>query len=287
MRLGLNTYIYEIVKVPAAEAIKRAAKHGFRFFDFPAYGSGDPRAMSPETKKEIISVIKDNGLYCSQLLFSECRYIASADNAKRTATIDYMKHCADWQLAMGGKQVIICWGCGVTEMDVPWESSWMNSVESIRTFCEWANDKGICVSMELDPHIYFVVNSTAKSAKMIEDVNMPNLYANIDTGHMNIIRESPKQLEKVGHRVIHTHLSETDTFHHTNSILGTGSCDFKGYVSKLFELGVDQNTKALGENFVACIEIGSRNSGIPINDPDEWVRKSLDYCEQNLPNVKQ
>ena len=61
--------------------------------------------------------------------------------------------------------------------------------------------------------------------------------------------------------MLHVHLSETESFAHTNSILGTGAVPFRKYVDKCIELGIEENCIKLGEPCVAGIEMGSEASG--------------------------
>ena len=117
----------------------------------------------------------------------------------------------------------------------------------------------------------------------MEDLALPNVYPNVDVGHLVITREEPASLEKLKNKLLHVHLSETESFAHTNSILGTGAVDFKAYVDKLLELGIEENCKKYGEPCVAGIEMGSEASGGFVEDPDRWVQESLDYLHKIMP----
>jgi sugar phosphate isomerase/epimerase len=141
------------------------------------------------------------------------------------------------------------------------------------------------VGFELDPHVYFIVNNTYRLAKAVEDLGLPNVYPNVDVGHLVITREGPESLEKLKNRLLHVHLSETESFAHTNSILGTGAVDFKVYVDKLLELGIEENCQKMGEPCVAGIEMGSEASGGFVEDPDSWVEQSLGYLQKILPEL--
>jgi len=258
MYLALNTFVYEIAQVPIEKALQSAGKFGFRFIEYAAYHSGDPTLMNKDKRNEVIRVFKDKGLKCSQLLLVNTQHIASPDPEKRKETLDYMKKCTDFQLELGGKQVLICRGCGIHEPTMMQEQAWVNMVSSLREYAQWCLDKGILIDLELEPHVYFVVNSTAKMAKAIEDIGMPNVFSNVDIGHLCIVREGPNTLEKLKTRILHVHISETDTFEHTNSIIGSGVADFKAYIDKVLELGIEENCKRCGEACVAGIEMGAR-----------------------------
>jgi len=283
MLLALNTFVYEVGKVPVEKALQSASNFGFKFVEYAAYDSGDPTLMDKSRLRDVIKLFRDNGLECSQMLLANTENIASSDPAKREETLDYMKRCTDFQLELGGKQVLICWGCGVHESGMIQEQAWINSVSSIRKYAEWSLDKGILIDLELDPHVYFVVNNMVKMAKMIEDVGMPNVFPNVDIGHLCITREAPNTLEKLKSRILHVHISETDTFEHTNSIIGTGNADFKAYIDKVLELGIEENCRKYDEACVAGIEMGE--PGGFVDDPDRWVKESLEYLDGILPEL--
>ena len=283
MRLALNTFVYEVAQVPVEQTLQSASRFGFTYIEYAAYGFGDPTQMSKGQQKEVIQLFKDNGLQSSQLLLANTEHLASPDPEKRKMTLDYMKRCADFQLELGGRQVLICWGCGVHEPQMMPEQAWLNTVSSIRQYAEWGLDKGILIDLELDPHVYFVVNNTVKMAQVIEDVGMPNVFPNVDIGHLCITREAPHRLDKLRDRILHVHLSETDTYEHTNSILGSGKVDFKAYIDKVLELGIEENCARYGEPCVAGIEMGE--PGGYVDDADRWVRESLDYLARTLPEL--
>jgi len=283
MRLALNTFVYEVAQVPVEQTLQSASRFGFTYIEYAAYGFGDPTQMSKGQQKEVIQLFKDNGLQSSQLLLANTEHLASPDPEKRKMTLDYMKRCADFQLELGGRQVLICWGCGVHEAQMMPEQAWLNTVSSIREYAEWALDKGILIDLELDPHVYFVVNNTVKMVQVIEDVGMPNVFPNVDIGHLCITREAPHRLDKLRDRILHVHLSETDTYEHTNSILGSGKADFRAYIDKVLELGIEENCARYGEPCVAGIEMGE--PGGTVDDADRWVRESLDYLARILPEL--
>jgi sugar phosphate isomerase/epimerase len=284
MRLGLNTFVYEVAQVPIEQTLRSAGRFGFTYIDYAAYHAGDPTLMNAAQRKTVLRMFEDGGFVSSQLLLANTEHIASPDPAKRRETMDYMKACGEFQLELGGKQVLICWGCGVHQSDMLPEQAWLNTVSSIREYAEWALDKGILIDLELDPHVYFVVNDTVKMARVIEDVGMPNVFPNVDIGHLCITREAPNRLDKLRDRMLHVHLSETDTYEHTNSILGSGKADFRAYIDRVVALGIEENCARLGEACVAGIEMGE--PGGHVDDADRWVRESLDYLARVLPEIE-
>jgi len=152
----------------------------------------------------------------------------------------------------------------------------------IREFSEWALDKNIIVELEMDPHVYFIINNMDKMAKILEDINMPNVFPNIDIGHLCITREAPVVLQKFKNRILHVHISETNSFEHTNNIIGQGKADYKSYITEILELGIEETCKQYDENAIAGIEMGEQGK---VDDPERWIRESLDYLKETLPEV--
>ena len=285
MNLALNTLVYEVGNKGPDESLRSAVKFGFKYFDYAGIRKGNPVTMTLNGKNEVRNIIKGEGLVSSQMLLIATKDTAHYDSKKRDIVFDYMKSCAEFQKELGGRQLLICWGGGLYELGVNPEQSWCYMVENIRRFAEYCIKENLLVGIELDPHVYFICNSTYKLAKAIEDINMPNVYPNVDIGHLVITREEPIQLEKLKTRLLHIHLSETESFAHTNSILGTGVVDFKAYIDKLIELGIEENCNRYGEACIAGIEMGSEASGGFVDDPDMWVKESLKYLGKILPEL--
>jgi sugar phosphate isomerase/epimerase len=285
MKLALNTLVYEVGNRGPEESLRSAAKFGFKYIEYAGIRKGNPATMSKEQKKEAVRIVKDNGIHSTQMLMVATKDTAHPDPRKRDAVFEYMKQCADFQMELGGRQLLVCWGGGLYELGTTPEQSWHYMLDNVGRFAKWCLDKDLLVGFELDPHVYFIVNSTYKLAKVVEDLGLPNVYPNVDVGHLVITREEPEMLDKLKDRLLHVHLSETESFAHTNSILGTGTVDFKAYVDHLLELGIEENCKKYGEPCVAGIEMGSEASGGFVEDPDRWVQESLDYLARILPDI--
>jgi sugar phosphate isomerase/epimerase len=285
MKLALNTLVYEVGNRGPEESLRSAVSFGFNYIEYAGIRKGNPATMTAEQRKEVVRIVKDNGLVSSQMLMVATRDTAHPDPGKRDAVFDYMKQCGEFQLELGGRQMLVCWGGGLYEMGIPPEQSWLYMLENVGRFAEWCLERNLLVGFELDPHVYFIVNNTYKLAKAVEDLGLPNIYPNVDVGHLVITREGPESLEKLKNRLLHVHLSETESFAHTNSILGTGAVDFKVYVDKLLELGIEENCQKMGEPCVAGIEMGSEASGGFVEDPDSWVEQSLGYLQKILPEL--
>lgn len=285
MNLGFNTYVYEVAGWPIEKTLNSAGKLGFRYTEYAACGAGDPTKMSAQERREVLRLNADLGLYSSQMLLAEVEHMAHPDPKVRSEVLEYMKRVSEFQLEMGGRQVIVCWGCGVHRPEMAPEVAWLNSVETIRNLAEWGARDGLIVDMEVEPHTYFIVNNSDKAARMVEDVGMDNVFVNLDVGHFTINREGPERIRKISTRIDHIHLSETHGYDHTNSIIGTGTVDFVPYVRKAIELGIEENCEKLGVPCVAGLEMGEPR--YPVDDPERWMREALEHARKILPDIGQ
>lgn len=283
MKLAFSNYVYEVAKWPIEKTLQSARRFGFSYTEFAPVGSGDFTRMSAERRREVINLHKDCGLHCAQVLLLNVRQMVSPDATVRLKVLDYMKQGCEFQLELGGHQVLVCGGCGLHLPDLMRELAWVNSVDTVQKLAEWGLGQGILVDLEIEPQVYFLLNTSDKAARMIEDIGLPNVFLNVDVGHFVLNREAPNHLEKLRSRIIQVHLSDTDGLEHTNSILGTGCVDFRSYVTKAVELGIEQNCARAGEPCVAGIELGDMTR--PVDDPERWVRESLEFVSKHLPEA--
>jgi sugar phosphate isomerase/epimerase len=283
MNLAFNTYVYEVAKWPIEKTLRSAKRLGFRYTEYAACGSGDPTLMSAKKRREVVKLHRELGLYSSQLLLANVEHMACPSAKTRQQVLDYMKRCSEFQLELGGRQVLVCWGCGVHLAEMLPEQAWLNSINSIRSLAQWGLRDGLLVDLEIEPHVFFILNSTDKAARMVEDIGLPNVFPNLDIGHFTINREAPHRIEKIKDKIIHIHLSETQGYEHTNSIIGTGTVDFASYVRKAVELGVEENCKRVNQPCIAGIEMGEPH--YPVDNPDRWMTESLQYLAKHLPEL--
>ena len=81
MHLALDTFVYEVGKVPIERTLESAHRFGFTYVEYAAYHAGDPTPMSAAQRRAVVQMFKDYGLQCSQLLLANTEHIASTDPA--------------------------------------------------------------------------------------------------------------------------------------------------------------------------------------------------------------
>ena len=284
MKLALNTSIYAATGAKPEDRVRSIGRLGFRFVEWVACGLGDPDGMSRGVKRDLAAMFDDGGLYCAQMLLTNMGHLASSDARKRKDTLEHMKRVAGFQLELGGKQVLVGGGCGALESGVVPERSWLRMVESLEEFADWSLDKGILVEIDLGSQVFLLVNTTEKMAKVVEDVGMPNLFCNVDVGHLAFARESPAGLEKLRGKILQVHFGETDQYSLTSGILGSGVADFKVWADKVREIGIEENCIRCAEPCVAGIEMADPLGRV--DDPERWVKESLENLARILPGLE-
>jgi len=274
MKLGINNSIWEIAGISLYESLGRINSLGFKHVDVLAYGSGDPRVLNQDERRKIAHKFQDLGLTSSGMVMLVPGNIASNDAKERERCFSYLKSCAEFQAELGGRQILLGFGGGWKTLETSREEAWVNSVNFIKNYCEWLSNFDIFLTLELDPSVYYVINNTTSMVKMIEQVDSPILFANIDIGHLTITREPPGALEKLRDGILHVHISDNDGKVHANWIIGKGVTPVPDYLRKLIEMEIDKTCNRYNETAVASLELGE--IGQKIKDPDLYVKESLD-----------
>ena len=283
MKLGINNGIWEIKGINFEKAIPLIKDFGFNFVDVLALGSANPTLLSSKDKVRISKEFQKKELIASNMVTLPAGNISTSDDNEKEEYLSYVKACADFQAELGGRQILLGRGCGQKTIDLSYEKAWINSVSFISNICEYLMNLKMFLTLELDPSVYFMVNSTYKMVNMIEDVGAPNLFANIDIGHLAITRESPKKLKKLKNYIMHIHISDNDGNKHENLIIGKGVALIKEYLKELMSLDIDKTSEAYGEKMVAALELGE--IGQKIDDINFYIKESMNFISKNIPEL--
>ncbi len=280
MKLGVVNSVWEWAGVKLNDALERIASLGFKYFDVLAYGTSHPKELSSQVRKELLKKIEDLGLELSSMVMLPPNIALSQEKGK---ALDYLKQCAELQAELGGHQVCLGMGGGYCTIEVGPERAWVNSATVIREFAEGLQKMGIYLALEYDPLIFSVLRDTTSLEKMIAEIEMENVFANIDLGHLTIVREPAISLKKLEGRVLHVHISENDGENHSNDIIGKGVTPVATYIKAVNSIGIEETCEKAGEVAIAVLEIGEENARP--SDPDSYVRQSLEYLEKVVPDL--
>lgn len=282
MYIAAQSYIFDRMGVGLVEAIRTTASRGVRFFDISSNPLSDPILLSPSDRKDVVKCLADSGVTSSSMLLIKTGGIASTDASQRAANMDYMKRCAEFQRETGGRQVLICVG-GYREIGVPPERNWVHMLDSIAAYADWAATIDMLVGLEMEPHVYYLLYNMERLQKAIMEVDRPNVYPNIDVGHMRLSREGPEYLDRFKGLMYHGHLSDHTWYAHTNSVTGTNGVEYRRYLQRCRDLGMAGDSRRVGVEPVFSLEIGQDDSDI--DTAANWLDRSLEYVKNNIPEL--
>ncbi|MHB1347152.1 MAG: sugar phosphate isomerase/epimerase family protein [Candidatus Humimicrobiaceae bacterium] len=284
MKLGINNGLWEITGIKLENSLPLIKSYGFKYVDVFAVGSGNPVLLDNSRKLKISKLFQKKELTASNMVCIPPGNISSTDKDEREVCLKYIKSCAEFQSLLGGRQILLGAGGGQKTMRITEEEAWINSVNFISEVCDYLYKSNMYLTLELEPFIFLIINSTYKMIKMIEEVDAPNLFANIDIGHLAITREAPVQLKKLKNCILHVHISDNGGEKHANAIIGSGCAMIKESLHELLNMDLDESCKEKEEVMVAALELGE--IGQKIEDLDFYVRESINYINKFVPQLK-
>jgi sugar phosphate isomerase/epimerase len=284
MELGLGSIVYEFAGIPLERQAALIASHGIRYVDVLAFGQFNPAFYSIEQQERVAAEFKRLGIRASSVITCAEGNIGSNDPAERDFAMEQMKRAARLVKRLGGRQILVGKGCGNIDFNLKRRDAFANSTAFLKEFNKWCLKEDIILTMELEPEALHVCNGIESMASMIEAIGGENVFANIDIGHLNILREPPEALELLKGKIIHMHISDNYGLAHTNSVIGEGNSDIRAYVAKCIALGIDHTAESAGDIAVAGIEVGE--PGEFITDSDSRVLRSIGNVLLRIPELR-
>src|SRR5262249_38449110 len=87
---------------------------------------------------------------------------------------------------------------------------WQTGARNLRELGEYAADLGLQIALELEPFRLSLVNNVDTMTRFLDEVNHPDVAANIDVSHLCLSHTAPEELRRLKGRAIHVHLSDCD-----------------------------------------------------------------------------
>ncbi len=122
---------------------------------------------------------------------------------------------------------------------IPPEEQWRLGVDAVKELGRRAGELGLEIVLELEPFPLSLVNDVETMTRFLDDVDLPNVLANLDISHLVLSRVPPEQIRRLAGRVGHIHLSDCDGKVHGDLPPGRGVVPFEPYLReiKALELG--------------------------------------------------
>lgn len=283
MKIGMLTGVWFIAGgATLAESLRRAVVLGFRHVDLHGVFHGGPAHLTPAERLAIGAEMNALGLVPRNYVLHAPHNIPSASGAKLEENFACLKEGIDMALSWGVNQLML--NAGQWAYGIERRAAWERSAGFLRRICDYAAPRGVFIAQESEPYVWFLVNDTPSTVRMIADVDRPNFTVLVDLGHMALAREAPEELHKIGDQIIHAHFSDHKPFLHTNQEIGTGFTRTKEYIDELRRMDIDGRVKRFGyDELVISLELGA--PGDRIDDPDGCVKRSLEHLRQIAPDL--
>lgn len=181
--------------------------------------------------------------------------LSSPVDEVRSDSINYVRECIYYAEQLRVDRVLI----------VPTHSLQHQSTENARALysdslsqlCEYAQYRGITLAIEVVyPGLSDYMCCSDDAMNIIAEIHSPALGVVMDTGHINLSRETPEEfLASVREHLTQIHVNDNDSIHQQNEIIGNGCFDFPRFIDL-----VDKH----GYSDYLTVELGWHHSFDPI-----------------------
>jgi D-psicose/D-tagatose/L-ribulose 3-epimerase len=211
MKYGMNMLLWSgDVTGPKFPALfERLKKTGFDLLEIPIFDP-NPKKLAAVAKKLDSLGLERSAVTC---LNADTNLIGE-DKKQRAAGVKHLKAVIDCCQAMGVKKLVgplyaalgVFSGKGPTKQELKW------SADGLREAADYAKQAGVTLVLEfLNRFEIYLLNCAADAAKLVRDIDHPNVKMMYDTFHANIEEKSITQaLEACKDVMVHVHISEND-----------------------------------------------------------------------------
>ena len=284
MKLGMLTGLWWVAsRATVFEALERTAALGFSTVDLHGVFHAGPAHLSPDERLRVKRDLDRLGLEARNYVLHARHNIPSATPAEREEDLAYLRQGIDLAASWGTRQLML--NAGQWRPSVGRAEAWERAVSFLQAVCAYAEPRGVFILQEPEPYVWFLVDNLASAQQMMQDVGRPNFGLLVDLGHMGLAREGVGALEPVADSILHAHFSDHPAYQHTNQVIGTGAMPLGETLAGLRCLQIDARLQHRGfDGLSVAFELGA--PGDTIDDPDDWVRRSLAAVQTVDPELR-
>lgn len=155
--------------------------------------------------------------------------------------VDRVKKYLDMTAEFGADNLLLVLGEYIWEQQViPPAEQWKIGVENVRLCGEHAAKLGLEIAMELEPFKLSLINSVDTMLRFIGDVGLPNILANCDISHLDLVHAPFNEVAKLKGKIAHVHLSDCNGKVHGDLPPGRGVTPIKDYLRAIRDTGFDR-----------------------------------------------
>ncbi len=149
--------------------------------------------------------------------------ISHPDPELRRWRIAYTKKCIDLAETFSCPCVSVT--SGRPAAGVSLQKSVRVLMSSLEEILNYAEPKGIQIGIEYEPGL--LIENYAELASLLKEMEHPNLGANLDLGHSNVLGEDPEfVILGLNRKIFNIHLEDIKNRKHYHLIPGAGDIDF-------------------------------------------------------------
>lgn len=221
------------------------------------HGFQDPAELRRKVEGRGMSI----GVFTPECAVYQYR-INLADEGAHARSMEYFKRSFEAAEAMGA-HILLTNAIGAT-FDEEHERGYERAVRTFDYLAPYASDHGITIAVEsVRPEESQVCITLEEIARLIGDVDRPNVRAGLDTVAMGVAGETPRQwFERLGDKIVHCHWVDGRPYAHL--VWGDGTYPLERYLDVLNEFGYEGY---LGQEIT---------DGRYFDDPTDADRKNFD-----------
>ncbi|MDD3174547.1 MAG: TIM barrel protein, partial [Herbinix sp.] len=168
-----------------------------------------PDDMSYRQIKQVRHEIESRGLNIICYTPEQCVYpinLASEHVEERKRSLRFFEDSIRAAAELGTDQVLVTSGTGYYDGS-NYENAWKYAVENISELGRMAQDYNVRLALEVLRHDESnLVYNLETLKRMVQEINMDSVGANVDTIPMALAGECPKQyIDELGEKLIHVH----------------------------------------------------------------------------------
>lgn len=194
---------------------------------------GDP--ARPVTTREMLDYVAAGGMPCDSLhgLYGNDLDPSNPDESARRSAVDTFKAEGDLALELGGPLVVVhCSGIVPEGRSVSGESReirWTQLRKSAEELDAFGQKQGVRYALENLPPYHFVGSDVAALARLLADMNSPNVGLCFDVAHANLAGDPIQAAATAVEQMIYVHICDNQGKSDDHLMPFQGDIDWHGF----------------------------------------------------------
>lgn len=235
MKLGLINSAWVQAQQPTVFGLRKTKEIGFDCVDIFV----DPLDIDVRERRLIVDECQALQL---PIISIACVAVGLIDfnPSVRQFHLDRVRAYLDLAYEYRARNVLLVIGEYIWNREViPPAEQWGLGVDAVRQLGQRAAELGLEIVLELEPFPLSLVNNIDTMVRFLDDVDLPQVKANIDISHLVLSGVAPEELRRLKGRAGHVHISDCDGKVHGDLPPGRGVVPFEPYLREIKALGME------------------------------------------------